>query len=112
VRKSTPAHPAHHGQPIEFRQLAVENEGVIDALQRHPQRCEAVAYAIDNVAALAQPLDEIVRRPAVVFGHQHAHARSPVAKRDFISERWGFCLKGANLQAVKRAMGPLVQGPQ
>ena len=80
------AQRAQHRQPVHPRQHAVEDDRVVAARARQEQPLAAVAGMVDDVAALAEPLDQIGGGLAIVFDDQKFHIRMRIV--ELLAWRW------------------------
>ena len=67
------AQRADHRKAVALGQHAVDDQHVVAAVERQREAVLAVGRVFGHMADLAERLDEIVRRVAVVFDDEQAH---------------------------------------
>ena len=68
------------GEAVELRQHAVDDEDVVVPALGHAVSVEPVGRVIHHVARLAEGLDEVGRRLAIILDDQDAHGETPPAR--------------------------------
>ena len=68
------AQRADHRQAVALRQHAVDDQDVVLPVERQAEPVLAVGGVVGHVADLAEGLDQVVGRVAVIFDDEEAHA--------------------------------------
>src|SRR5208282_3804209 len=71
------AQGADDGKPIALRQHAIDDQHVVLTVERKRQAFLAIGGLVGDMADLAERLDEIIGRVAIIFNNEKAHGVMP-----------------------------------